>query len=59
MDKWVGRRANGRVDGRYLHLRCDYLHREERLKEELENWRSFFKFITKTHKIFICEKSGG
>jgi hypothetical protein len=41
MDKWAGRRTNGRGKGRDLHIRCPCLHREERLRGELRNWGSF------------------
>jgi hypothetical protein len=41
MDKWTGRRTNGRVDGHDLQIRCPCLHREEHLTGELRNWEDF------------------
>jgi hypothetical protein len=53
MDKWAGRRTNGRVNRRDLHIRCPCLHREERLTGGLRNWENFliYKIISQNLRL--------
>jgi hypothetical protein len=56
MEKWAGRRTNGRVDGRDLR-RCPCLHREEGLREELGN-RGIFVIYNTNSQNFRLRKIG-